>query len=90
MLFWSYRGELLSFSLHLYSNFTDQKYGSNLIDPYLFFFFKSYPCRCHRQWVGCVQTLLSIIDWPAISKNRDLKVLYHRINYLPVQNTQTS
>lgn len=50
-------------------------------------FFPAHPCGCHRQWVGCVQALLSIIDWPAIPKDCHLKVLHHRVNHLPVQQT---
>lgn len=52
-------------------------------------FLPSHPCRCYRQWVGCVQALLSIVNWPTISKDRDLKVLHHRVNNLPVQHTKT-
>lgn len=49
----------------------------------------SHPCGCHRQWVGCVQAPLSIIDWPAIPKDCHLKVLHHRVNHLPAQHTHT-
>lgn len=61
---------------------------------YVFFFyamclwcFPAHPCGCHRQWVGCVQALLSIVDWPAIPKDCHLKVLHHRVNHLPAQHT---
>lgn len=56
--------------------------------PLLWWVFSAYPCGCHRQWVGCVQTLLSIINWPAISKDCHLEVLHHGVNHLPVQHEQ--
>lgn len=51
-------------------------------------FSAAHPRRCHRQWVGCVQTLLSIVDWPAIPKDCHLEVLHHRVNHLPAQEEQ--
>lgn len=48
----------------------------------------SYPRGSHRKWVGRVQALLSIVDWPPIPKDGHLKVLHHRVNHLPVGQTQ--
>lgn len=47
-----------------------------------------YPCGSHGKWVGCVKALLSIIDWPPIPEDGHLEVLHHRVNYLPVGQTQ--
>ncbi len=51
------------------------------------FFCPAHPCGCHRQWVGCIQALLPIVDWPAIPKDCHLKVLHHRVNHLPAKHT---
>lgn len=44
----------------------------------------SYPCRGHRKWVRCVEASFSIVDWPAIPENGDLKVLHHRVHHLSI------
>lgn len=46
----------------------------------------AYPCWCYRQWVGCVQALLSIVDRPAIPKDCHLEVLHHGVHHLPAHN----
>lgn len=58
-------------------------------NEHLYDYILAHPRRCHRQWVGCVQALLSIIDRSPISKNCDLEVLHHGVDHLPAWHEKT-
>lgn len=46
-----------------------------------------HPCGSHGQWVCCVETSLSIINWSSIPKDGYLKVLHHGVHDLPAKTT---